>query len=108
MDTDEMLDLLKVTAAEIITPRFRGLSADQVMEKQPGDLVTVADREAEGAISEVLRQHYPDALILGEEATATQAGLLTAIAGAEHAFTIDARDGTKNRSEERRVGKECR
>src|SRR5690625_2502396 len=108
MDTDAMLDLLKATAAEIITPRFRALSADQVMEKQPGDLVTVADRESEVAITDALRQHYPDALILGEEATATQAGLLTAFAGAEHAFTIDPVDGTKNRSEERRVGKECR
>ena len=96
MDTDAILDLLKATAAEIITPRFRALSAEQVMEKQPGDLVTVADRESEVAITHALRQHYPDALILGEEATATQAGLLTAFAGAEHAFTIDPVDGTKN------------
>lgn len=96
MDTDAILTLLQETAAELITPRFRGLSAGQVMEKEPGDLVTVADREAEVAITRVLREHYPDALILGEEATATQAGLLTAFAGAEHAFTIDPVDGTKN------------
>src|SRR5699024_11316052 len=63
---------------------------------QSGVIVTGAVREYEVSISELLRQHYPDALILGEEATATQAGLLTAFAGAEHAFTIDPVDGTKN------------
>lgn len=96
MDTDAILDLLKDTAAEIITPRFRALAEDQVMEKAPGDLVTVADRESELAITARLREHYPEALILGEEATQTQAGLLTAFTGAEHAFTIDPVDGTKN------------
>lgn len=96
MDTDAILTLLQETAAELITPRFRALTEDQVMEKAPGDLVTVADQESEIAIAERLREHYPDALILGEEATQTQAGLLTAFAGAEHAFTIDPVDGTKN------------
>ena len=96
MDTDAILDLVKDTAAELITPRFRALAEHEVMEKAPGDLVTVADRESEIAITARLREHYPDALILGEEATQTQAGLLTAFAGAEHAFTIDPVDGTKN------------
>lgn len=96
MDTDAILDLLKEAAAEFITPRFRSLAEHEVMEKAPGDLVTVADRESEIAITARLREHYPDALILGEEATQTQAGLLTAFAGAEHAFTIDPVDGTKN------------
>lgn len=96
MDTDAILTLLKETAAELITPRFRALSAEDVMEKAPGDLVTVADREAEAAITARLRQAYPDALILGEEATETEPGLLSAFASADHAFTIDPVDGTKN------------
>lgn len=96
MDTDAILNLLKETAAELITPRFRALAAEQVMEKAPGDLVTVADRESEVAITARLREAYPDALILGEEATAADPGLLTAYAGADHAFTIDPVDGTKN------------
>ena len=96
MDTDAILTLLKETAAELITPRFRALSEEEVMEKAPGDLVTVADREAEVAITARLREAYPDALILGEEATETESGLLRAFTTAEHAFTIDPVDGTKN------------
>lgn len=96
MDTDAILTLLQETAAEFITPRFRALSAEEVMEKAPGDLVTVADREAEVAITARLRQAYPDALILGEEATEADPSLLSAFTSAEHAFTIDPVDGTKN------------
>lgn len=96
MDTDAILTLLTETAAELITPRFRALSSEEVMEKAPGDLVTVADREAEVAITARLREAYPDALILGEEATDADPGLLGAYQKAEHAFTIDPVDGTKN------------
>lgn len=96
MDTDEILTLLQDAAAEAITPRFRALTDEQVIEKAPGDLVTVADREAEVLIASRLGRTYPDALILGEEATAKDTSLLTAFAGAEHSFTIDPVDGTSN------------
>jgi fructose-1,6-bisphosphatase/inositol monophosphatase family enzyme len=96
VETDAVLDLLKRTAAEVITPRFRSLADGEVMEKGPGDLVTVADREAEAVLTEALRAAYPDALILGEEATAFDAGLLDRFASAPHAFTIDPIDGTMN------------
>ena len=42
VDTDAILRLLQDVAAEVITPRFRSLSSDEVQEKNPGDLVTVA------------------------------------------------------------------
>jgi myo-inositol-1(or 4)-monophosphatase len=38
-----------------------------VVEKQPGDLVTVADRESEAAILAILRRHCPEFEILAEE-----------------------------------------
>ncbi|MFV0253619.1 MAG: inositol monophosphatase family protein [Beutenbergiaceae bacterium] len=96
MDTDDVLDLMRQTAEQIITPRFRALAAGEVFEKRPGDLVTVADREAELAMTPVLQRAYPDALILGEEASETEPGLLDAYTRAEHAFTIDPIDGTAN------------
>ncbi|WP_163543741.1 inositol monophosphatase family protein [Occultella kanbiaonis] len=96
MDTDAVLDLLKETAATVITPRFRALAEGQVFEKAPGDLVTVADRESEILIAEALQAAYPDALILGEEATSADNTLLQAFATVEHSFTIDPVDGTKN------------
>ena len=47
MDTDAVLRLIEEVAAEVVTPRFRALTEGQVHEKKPGDLVTVADHEAE-------------------------------------------------------------
>ena len=69
VETDEVLTLLQEVAEEVINPRFRSLDDDQITEKNPGDLVTVADREAEVLITAALQAAYPDALILGEEAT---------------------------------------
>ena len=96
MDTDAVLTLVQDVAAEVVTPRFRALAAEEVSEKAPGDLVTVADRESEQRITEALRRAYPDALVLGEEATAGDATLLDRFAAADHAFTLDPVDGTKN------------
>ena len=49
--------------AEIL-PRFRRVTAER---KSDGSPVTEADRAAEQAIRETLREAYPDASILGEE-----------------------------------------
>jgi fructose-1,6-bisphosphatase/inositol monophosphatase family enzyme len=83
-------------AAEVIDPRFRSLSSQEIDEKGPGDLVTAADREAEKLLTEALRAAYPDAVILGEEAYAGDEALMTAFRQADHAFTVDPVDGTKN------------
>lgn len=91
-----MLSLLQEVAEEVINPRFRDLSDHQVMEKNPGDLVTVADREAEVLITRRLRGAFPDAVVLGEEHYETNRGVLQEYAEADHAFTVDPIDGTKN------------
>ena len=96
LSTDAVADLLREVAAEVITPRFRSLSEGEVMEKNPGDLVTVADREAEVVISARLREAYPAATVLGEEAFAADHGLMDRYLAAHHAFTVDPVDGTKN------------
>lgn len=97
METDAVLDLMRTTAEDVITPRFRSLAESEVFIKDhPGDLVTVADREAEVVLTAGLRRGYPDAMILGEEAAAADPALLDAFAAAEHSFTIDPIDGTHN------------
>jgi fructose-1,6-bisphosphatase/inositol monophosphatase family enzyme len=96
VNTQEVLRLLQDVAEAVINPRFRSLSAEQVGEKKPGDLVTVADREAEERLTEALTRAYPDALVLGEEATHTDDALVSRFRAADHAFTIDPVDGTKN------------
>ena len=96
LSTDAVSDLLREVAAAVITPRFRSLDDDEVMEKNPGDLVTVADREAEVILTRRLLEAYPDAVVLGEEAYAADRGLMDRYLAAEHAFTVDPVDGTKN------------
>lgn len=96
MDTDAITTLLQDVAAEVINPRFRSLASHDVHEKSPGDLVTVADHEAEVLITAALQAGYPDAVVLGEEATAADPSVLERYAAAEHTFTVDPVDGTKN------------
>lgn len=96
MDTDAVLALMKDVAAEVITPRFRSLADGEVMEKNPGDLVTVADQEAEALLTKAISTAYPLSVILGEEATAADPMLVQRFRAAAHAFTVDPVDGTKN------------
>jgi fructose-1,6-bisphosphatase/inositol monophosphatase family enzyme len=96
METTEVLALIQDVATRVVTPRFRSLGDGEVMEKNPGDLVTVADREAEELITEALLAAYPDAVVLGEEAHALDHRLLDRYLTADHAFTVDPLDGTKN------------
>jgi myo-inositol-1(or 4)-monophosphatase len=64
---------------------------DSVEEKgRSGDLVTIADREAEAAILQVLHRHVPDHNILTEESG--QRGNLES----EFLWAIDPLDGTTN------------
>ncbi|GAA5162343.1 inositol monophosphatase [Ornithinimicrobium tianjinense] len=97
MDSDAVLALLQETAEAVINPRFRALADHEVSSKShPGDLVTVADREAEVLITQALRAAYPHTLVLGEEAYAADARLIEAFHAADHAFTVDPVDGTRN------------
>jgi fructose-1,6-bisphosphatase/inositol monophosphatase family enzyme len=96
VDTDAVLTLLQDVADEVINPRFRDLASDEVAEKNPGDLVTVADHEAEAMITKALTAVYPDVVVLGEEAAAGDPTLEERFRAADHAFTVDPVDGTKN------------
>ncbi len=91
-----MLSLMQEVADQVINPRFRSLQDHQISEKNPGDLVTVADHEAEVLITAALTDAYPEAVVLGEEAHAQDAALLDRFNAADHAFTVDPVDGTKN------------
>lgn len=91
-----MTRLVEEVAATVVTPRFRSLDDDEVHEKNPGDLVTVADHEAEALLTKALLDGYPDAVVLGEEAHSQDRSVLDRYRAAAHAFTVDPLDGTKN------------
>lgn len=88
--------LARAARAEIL-PRFRALTAEQVRQKSSAiDLVTEADEAAEEVITTELKAAFPNAVVIGEEATHRDPSLLQAIGTAELAFIVDPVDGTKN------------
>jgi fructose-1,6-bisphosphatase/inositol monophosphatase family enzyme len=92
-----LADLLRAAAQAEIMPRFRRLEEGGVRQKtSPADLVTEADVNAERMITTALRERYPSALIVGEEACADEPSLLSGVGEAQLAFTIDPVDGTFN------------
>ena len=94
---DWLADLLAEAAQQEIMPRFRTLDADDIRQKtSPADLVTEADVNAERFITAKLKERYPDAMIVGEEACSDNPALLEGIGDADFAFTIDPVDGTFN------------
>lgn len=97
-DQQELLiaTVREVARAEIL-PRFRNLAAGDIRSKtKPDDLVTEADLAAEARIAAVLREAFPEAMILGEEAASADPTLRAKAAEADLALIIDPVDGTWN------------
>jgi fructose-1,6-bisphosphatase/inositol monophosphatase family enzyme len=96
-DLDRLGRILAEAAEAEIMPRFRHLGQGDVQEKTSAfDVVTAADEAAEAAIGAALRAAFPGAVIVGEEASGRDPGLLDALGTAELAFLVDPIDGTKN------------
>lgn len=76
-------------------PRYRGLTADDVMTKSVGDLVTIADRESEAMLTDGLSGLLPGASVVGEEAVHRDSGLIDKL-GDALCWIVDPLDGTNN------------
>ena len=92
----EVERVIRDVADREIRPRFGRLTVDDVLEKGPGDLVTVADRAAEEALTTALEALVPGSVTVGEEAVALDAGRLGALDGDAPVWIIDPIDGTFN------------
>ena len=89
--------VLRETAAEIILPRFNGLTTEQIKEKSgPGDLVTVADIEAEEKLSNALKHLVPGSKVVGEETTSKNPDTINFLSSESLVWVVDPIDGTKN------------
>ncbi|MFD3686654.1 inositol monophosphatase family protein [Nocardiopsis sp. NPDC058631] len=95
LDVDAVTEILREAAEAAVLPRFRSLSEGEVEEKAPGELVTVADREAEELISARL-QDVVAAPVVGEEAASDDPGLLRALHREPVVWLVDPVDGTRN------------
>jgi len=92
---DEVATILRQAAAEAILPRYRKLLAGDVEEKMPGEVVTVADREAEQIISPRLAALLPGSHVVGEEAVAANPSLMDGLDEGQ-VWLVDPLDGTAN------------
>ncbi|MEM0946351.1 MAG: inositol monophosphatase [Pseudomonadota bacterium] len=96
-ETDALIQAVRDTAKAEIVPRFRGLAGTDVDAKgAPDDLVTVADRASEIAITAAVAGILPSARIVGEEAVAEDISLLDGVGKPGQTVVIDPIDGTWN------------
>ncbi len=93
---DEVVSALREVAQELVLPRFQNLAVGDVMEKSPGDLVTIVDQEAEAALTPRLAGLLHGSLVVGEEAVAADHLVLERIGDPGPVWVIDPIDGTGN------------
>ena len=96
IDPHTVTALIRRTAEAVILPRFRTLTPDQIREKKPGDLVTVADTDAEDLLARLLTDALPGSVVCGEEGVARDRTILERLRGEAPVWVIDPVDGTAN------------
>ncbi|MGI5211878.1 inositol monophosphatase family protein [Plantactinospora sp. CA-290183] len=87
---------MRRVAETAILPVFRKLGESDVLEKAPGEVVTVADREAEKILESELRRLLPGSQVVGEEGVAADPGVLDRLADSRPVWIVDPLDGTAN------------
>jgi fructose-1,6-bisphosphatase/inositol monophosphatase family enzyme len=93
---DEVEALMRDVSASVVMPRFRKLTQDDVQQKGPGDLVTIADREAETLLTSGLITLMPGSRVVGEEASSVDESLLATVGEPGNVWLVDPIDGTAN------------
>ncbi len=96
LDMDRVAAIMREVAAAEVLPRFGALAADDVRQKRPGDLVTVADQQAERRLAAELTTLLPGSTVVGEEMVDADPGLLGRLAGDAPVWIVDPLDGTRN------------
>jgi fructose-1,6-bisphosphatase/inositol monophosphatase family enzyme len=92
--------LMRKIGRDVLMARFQTLSASEIEEKAPDDLVTVVDKEAESRLTEGLMALLPGSHVVGEEAVAADPALTATLAHGQ-CWIVDPLDGTNNYAEGR-------
>ena len=95
-DSQAVARLIREIAQSVILPLFGTLKREDIREKAPGDLVTVADLETERGLTARLGEILPGSEVLGEEAVAADPGRLSLAATCDSLWIVDPVDGTAN------------
>lgn len=92
---ERVSEIIREVSAEVIEPRFGALGAEDAHVKSPGEIVTVADAEAERLLARRLGDLIAGAAVVGEEAAAANPAVLDGLT-APATWVIDPLDGTAN------------
>ena len=87
--------LLREAAEQIILPLWRNLGQDDITEKTPGDLTTIADTRCERFLASHLPGLIDGSLVLGEESVHDDPDLLSALHTDAPVWVVDPLDGTR-------------
>src|ERR1700744_4790279 len=96
LDVSKGSNLIQEVADEHILPHFCNLKAADVTYKIGDDPVTIADKEAEKALSTRLLDLLPGSNVVGEEAFHADKGILDRLFSESPVWIIDPVDGTRN------------
>jgi len=95
IDMDAITRLIRDVAASAVMPHWRTLRPEAISQKTgPNDLVTIADKACELALTQTLTRLYPQSQCVGEEATALDPGRLRWFQTDAPLWVIDPIDGT--------------
>lgn len=90
--------VMREASDRAIAPRYRKLTLDEIIDKAPGDVVTVADKESEMILTARLSALLPEAEVVGEEAVHADPAILERLKD-RLCWIVDPLDGTMNFSQ---------
>ncbi|MFQ5953435.1 MAG: inositol monophosphatase family protein [Kiloniellales bacterium] len=93
-DLDRVSAIVREAAAAEVLPRFQALRDQDVWRKASGEVVSVADVEAERWLTRRLLDLLPGSMVIGEEASADRPALLDQVGREGPVWLIDPVDGT--------------
>ena len=93
---EDIEDICFNVSQNIILPKFKNLSEDEINYKNGSDLVTAADIEAEKELKKKLLKILPNSNFIGEEEYSRNENILNFYNEDAYCWTVDPIDGTTN------------
>ena len=93
---EDIKNILFKVSKNIILPKFKKLSDDDIRYKNNIDLVTSVDIDVENYLKESLLKILPNSLFVGEESFFENPKIIESYKEAKFCWTVDPIDGTRN------------
>lgn len=94
--SEDVWKIIEHVSQTIVEPHFKSLTEDQIEKKANASLVTIADKQSEEKLTELLKALLPDSVVLGEEAYELDPTVANNLNSDGYCWVIDPIDGTLN------------